>query len=110
MMWPFKRKEPEKETRSSATGYTAQIMQARAAYIARTDGLAELTGTVQGCVSLSEGGFRKSGSLIGLCCIVITPLGRESYGSPPENQSLSCSIHVAWSCRAARGNRGNTRE
>ena len=55
-MWPFKRKEPETETRS-AIGYTAQIMQARAAYIAGTDGLAELTGTVQGCVSLWEGGL-----------------------------------------------------
>ncbi|MDJ0979259.1 MAG: hypothetical protein QNI87_12100 [Erythrobacter sp.] len=55
-MWPFK-KTKALEKRSSATGYTAQIMQARAAYIASTDGLAELTGTVQGCVSLWEGGL-----------------------------------------------------
>ena len=54
-MWPFKKKELE--TRSSGTGYTTQIMQARAAYIAGTDALAELTGTVQGCVSLWEGGL-----------------------------------------------------
>lgn len=33
------------------------MMQARAAYISGTDGLAELTGTVQGCVSLWEGGL-----------------------------------------------------
>lgn len=56
-MWPFKRKEPETETRSSGTGYTTQIMQARADYITGVDGVAELTGTVQGCVSLWEGGL-----------------------------------------------------
>lgn len=57
-MWPFKRKETE--TRSSGTGYTAQIMQARADYIAGTDGVAELTGTVQSCVSLWENGLSLS--------------------------------------------------
>jgi hypothetical protein len=56
-MWPFTRKAETIEKRASATGYTAQIMQARAAYITGTDGLAELTGTVQGCVSLWEGGL-----------------------------------------------------
>lgn len=56
-MWPFKRKEAETETRSSGTGYTSQIMQARADYITGVDGVAELTGTVQGCVSLWEGGL-----------------------------------------------------
>lgn len=56
-MWPFKRKEPEIETRSSGTGYTTQVMQARADYITGVDGVAELTGTVQGCVSLWEGGL-----------------------------------------------------
>jgi len=45
------------ETRSSGTGYTAQIMAARASYIAGTSDLAELTGTVQACVSLWEGAF-----------------------------------------------------
>ncbi len=54
-MWPFKRKDIE--TRSSGSGYTAQVMQARADYITGVDGLAELTGTVQGCVSLWEGGL-----------------------------------------------------
>lgn len=56
-MWPFTKKTETIEKRSSGTGYTAQIMQARAAYITGTDGLAELTGTVQGCVSLWEGGL-----------------------------------------------------
>jgi phage portal protein BeeE len=59
-MWPFKRKEPETETRSSRTGYTTQVMQARADYIGGVDGVAELTGTVQGCVSLWEGGLSLS--------------------------------------------------
>jgi hypothetical protein len=57
MMWPFKKKEPEIETRSSGTGYTTQVMQGRADYIGGVDGVAELTGTVQGCVSLWEGGL-----------------------------------------------------
>lgn len=56
-MWPFKRKEPEAETRSSGTGYTTQVMQSRADYIGGVDGVAELTGSVQGCVSLWEGGL-----------------------------------------------------
>jgi hypothetical protein len=43
------------ETRSSGTGYTAAIMAARASYIAGVSDLAELTGTVQACVSLWEG-------------------------------------------------------
>lgn len=55
-MWPFKRKEPV-ETRSSGTGYTSMVMQARENYITGTEGIAELTGTVQGCVSLWEGGL-----------------------------------------------------
>lgn len=54
-MWPFTKKQVETETRSSGTGYTTQMMQARAAYIAGDDGSAELTGTVQGCVNLWEG-------------------------------------------------------
>lgn len=62
-MWPFKKpvqQIAEVETRSSGAGYTSQIMQARADYIAGTDGVAELTGTVQGCVSLWEGGLSLS--------------------------------------------------
>lgn len=59
-MWPFRRKQPEVETRASGTGYTAQVMQARTDYITGLDGVAELTGTVQGCLSLWEGGLSLS--------------------------------------------------
>ena len=52
----FKRKT-DTETRSSGTNYTAQIMAARSDYIAGTSGLAELTSTVQSCVSLWENGL-----------------------------------------------------
>jgi phage portal protein BeeE len=45
------------EVRSSGTGYTAQIMAARDSYISGRRGVAELTATVQSCVSLWEGGF-----------------------------------------------------
>lgn len=54
----FRRGKAEaNETRSSGSGYTTQVMQARAEYITGFDGVAELTGTVQGCVSLWEGGL-----------------------------------------------------
>ena len=52
----FKRK-PAVETRASGAGYTSLIMAARESYIAGSSGLAELTATVQGCVSLWEGAF-----------------------------------------------------
>jgi len=45
------------ETRSSGTGYTAQVIAARDSYISGRSGVAELTATVQSCVSLWEGGF-----------------------------------------------------
>ncbi|WP_300071129.1 phage portal protein [uncultured Ruegeria sp.] len=45
------------ETRSSGSGYTAQIMAARDSYISGRRGVAELTATVQSCISLWEGGF-----------------------------------------------------
>jgi hypothetical protein len=45
------------ETRSSGTGYTAQIMAARQSYISGVSDLSELTSTVQTCVSLWEGAF-----------------------------------------------------
>ncbi|MFN3955108.1 MAG: phage portal protein [Pararhodobacter sp.] len=50
----FKRKEPQTETRATG-GYTAQLIGAREAWIARRDGLADTTATVQACVSLWEG-------------------------------------------------------
>ena len=52
----FKRKETT-ENRSSGTGYTAQIIAARASYIAGSSGIGELTATVQACISLWEGAF-----------------------------------------------------
>lgn len=45
------------ETRSSGAGYTAQVMAARDSFISGRRGVAELTATVQSCVSLWEGGF-----------------------------------------------------
>lgn len=51
------RRKPAPETRSSGTGYTAQVMQARASYIGGTAGLGELTAAVQSCVTLWEGGL-----------------------------------------------------
>jgi len=53
-MWPFRRKT---ETRSSGSGFTAQIMAARESYISGASGLGELTATVQACVSLWECAF-----------------------------------------------------
>ncbi|MGO4835843.1 hypothetical protein AB4144_26745, partial [Rhizobiaceae sp. 2RAB30] len=45
------------ETRSSASGFTAEIMSARESYISGRRGVAELTATAQGCISLWEGAF-----------------------------------------------------
>ncbi|MDN5872796.1 MAG: phage portal protein [Sinobacteraceae bacterium] len=58
-MWPFKRKQTV-ETRSSGAGYTAAIMAARESYISGASGVAELTATVQSCVSLWEGALALS--------------------------------------------------
>lgn len=51
------RRKPAPETRSSGTGYTAQVMQARASYLGGAAGLGELTSAVQSCVTLWEGGL-----------------------------------------------------
>ncbi|MEO4043951.1 phage portal protein [Hoeflea sp. CAU 1731] len=45
------------EKRAAASGFTAEIMQARESYISGSRGLAELTATVQACVSLWENGL-----------------------------------------------------
>ncbi|MBP0614284.1 phage portal protein [Jiella mangrovi] len=45
------------EKRSAASGFTAEIMAAREAYISGRSGIAELTATAQGCISLWEGAF-----------------------------------------------------
>lgn len=49
----FNRDKTEK--RSAASGFTAEIMSARESYISGRRGVAELTGTVQTCISLWEG-------------------------------------------------------
>lgn len=49
--WLFKREK------RAASGYTADLMALRSSYIGGTSGSAELTGTVQACVSLWEGAF-----------------------------------------------------
>lgn len=54
-MWPFKSKTETRAT--SGTGYTAQMIQARTAYITGTSGRAELTATVQGAITLWENGL-----------------------------------------------------
>ncbi len=56
-MWPFRKKQPETETRSSGQGFTAELMAARESYLAGRSGLGELTATVQSCVSLWEHGL-----------------------------------------------------
>lgn len=54
----FRRPRPvATETRSGGAGYTAQVMQARAAHIGGAAGLGELTAAVQTCVTLWEGGL-----------------------------------------------------
>ena len=50
-------KHNAKETRSSGTGYTAQIIAARSAFLTGSAGLGELTAAVQSCVTLWEGGL-----------------------------------------------------
>src|SRR6056297_2633411 len=45
------------ETRASGSNYTAQVIAARDSYISGRRGVAELTASVQGCISLWEGGF-----------------------------------------------------
>ncbi|WP_321340943.1 phage portal protein [Breoghania sp.] len=53
--WLFKRDKAE--TRSAASGFTAEIVAARESYISGRRGIAELTATAQGCISLWEGAF-----------------------------------------------------
>lgn len=45
------------EKRSATSGFTAEVMQMREAYISGRRGLAELTSTAQSCISLWEGGL-----------------------------------------------------
>ena len=52
----FFRRKPV-EVRSSGAGYTSQLIAARQAYLTGASGMGELTGAVQACVSLWEGGL-----------------------------------------------------
>ncbi|TJV53337.1 MAG: phage portal protein [Mesorhizobium sp.] len=45
------------EQRSAMSGFTAELMAARESYISGRRGVAELTATAQGCISLWEGAF-----------------------------------------------------
>ena len=51
------RRTPAAETRAAASGFTAEVLAAREAYISGTRGIGELTATVQACVSLWENGL-----------------------------------------------------
>jgi phage portal protein BeeE len=53
----FKRAAPAVEKRSAGTGFTAEVMRFREAYISGRTGLGELTGTVSSCVALWQNGF-----------------------------------------------------
>ncbi|UWR34485.1 phage portal protein [Sulfitobacter sp. W027] len=57
MLGWFKNKLRPIEARSGGSSYTTQVMTAREGYISGRRGVAELTATVQSCVSLWEGGF-----------------------------------------------------
>lgn len=52
----FRKKDPI-EGRSSSSGFTAEVITAREAYISGTRGIGELTATVQSCATLWEGGL-----------------------------------------------------
>ena len=52
----FRRTE-NTEKRSAMSGFTAEVMQMREAYISGRSGLAELTATAQTCISFWENGF-----------------------------------------------------
>lgn len=53
----FRRSAPKTETRAVVTGYTTDLIAARAEWFSGTGDVAELTATVQSCVSLWENGF-----------------------------------------------------
>lgn len=57
LMDMFRRSAPKVETRSVAMGYTADLVAARAEWLSGRSNVAELTATVQTCVSLWESAF-----------------------------------------------------
>ena len=58
MRWPWQK--PKLEKRASASGFTAEIIAAREAYISGRRGIGELTATVQSCISLWEGALSQA--------------------------------------------------
>jgi phage portal protein BeeE len=56
-MFGFRFPWQKAEQRSAMSGFTAELIQAREAYISGRSGLAELTGAAQSCVSLWENSF-----------------------------------------------------
>jgi len=56
-MFNWFKRSPAPEKRSAASGFTAEVIQMREAYISGRRGIAELTATAQSCVSLWENGF-----------------------------------------------------
>lgn len=57
LAWLKRRAAPRIEARASGSGYTAALMAAREGWISGHASAAELTATVQGCISLWEGAF-----------------------------------------------------
>lgn len=55
MRWPWQKQKTE--TRASGSGFTAEIIAAREAYISGVRGIGELTATAQTCVGLWENGL-----------------------------------------------------
>ncbi len=53
----FRRSAPVVEKRSAGSGFTAEVMRMREAYISGRTGLGELTGTVSTCVALWQNGL-----------------------------------------------------
>lgn len=53
----FRRAAPAVEKRSAGSGFTAEVMRFREAYISGRTGLGELTGTVSSCVALWQNGL-----------------------------------------------------
>lgn len=57
LKWLKRRAAPEVEARAAGSGYTAALMAAREGWISGSGTVAELTATVQSCISLWEGAF-----------------------------------------------------
>lgn len=57
MMWPFRKSKKPALERRAGSGFTAEVIAARASFVGGRGGLAELTATAQACVSLWENSF-----------------------------------------------------